>query len=486
MVLRHASAASASFIAREAAIAVIAVCVLASCIGSARSGRTPARPASERDRSAAEKKGRPTTPELPASDPNADAGRDDIDATEIPDLPDPAVEGEAAFSTAPMDLPVQLGFATEIEDESGGALSAFHAALLRAENGEGQARVVFYGASHTASDFLTGYLRQQLQARFGEAGPGFVLPAEAWRWYRHSGIDFEPSRGWKTLKVTEEAVKGDFYGLAGAALEAAPRRPAFAALRTRPNGPLSGSAGRFELFLLKQPKGGQIEIAIDGEKPRRISTGSDKLETAYELIEVADGPHRLEIKAMGNGPVRIFGVAIESDKPGVVLDTLGIPGARARYHLLWNDEIYREHLQRRRPDLMVLAYGTNETGDDDVPIESYESELRKVVARIRETVPGASCLLVGPSDRPERIDKSTLGPRPRTAQLIEVQRRVARDYSCGFFDLVHCMGGPMSMVAWASAIPPYGGTDLVHFTRRGYERIGELLLQALLANYSEW
>jgi lysophospholipase L1-like esterase len=400
-------------------------------------------------------------------------------------LADSIYEEGAAFSRAPMDLPVQLGIATPIEDPSGQALSSFHSALRRAETGAGQARIVFYGASHVASDYFTGYLRQKLQARFGEAGTGFVLPAKPWPWYRNAGIAFDPSRGWNALWVKEKARKKDRYGLAGVALEATERRSAFAAIRTRPNGPLSGSANRFEIYYLKQPNGGKIRLSVDQVVTRMISTASKSVETGYESIETSNGPHRFEVRTFADGVVRLFGVAVENDKPGVLLDTLGIPGARATYHLFWDDAIYREHLRKRRPDLVVIAYGTNESGDKDFPIENYEEELRKVVARIREVVPEASCLLVSPSDRPERVATGGFEPRPRTAQIIDVQRRVATDFSCGFFDLVACTGGAMSMVAWAAATPAYGASDHVHFTAIGYQRIGELLLQALLANYPE-
>ena len=70
-----------------------------------------------------------------------------------------------------------------------------------------------------------------------------------------------------------------------------------------------------------------------------------------------------------------------------------------------------------------------------------------------------------------------------TAQLIQAQHRVAVEMGCGFFDLVAFMGGPLSMVTWASAEPAYGSQDHVHFTRTGYERLGNVLLDALLEGF---
>jgi lysophospholipase L1-like esterase len=132
-----------------------------------------------------------------------------------------------------------------------------------------------------------------------------------------------------------------------------------------------------------------------------------------------------------------------------------------------------------RFDLVVLAYGTNEAGDVDVPMEAYDRDLRSVLARVRETVPNASCLLVGPSDRPERREDA-ISHRPRTDAIVESQRRIAAEMGCGFFDVVSFMGGPLSMVRWVGHQPPLGTPDHVHFTREGYERMGRMLLDALL------
>lgn len=387
-----------------------------------------------------------------------------------------AGEGASAGGAA-----TPLGEAIAIEDASGRALQAFHAALYEAEAGQGQARIVFYGASHVASDLFTGGLRQRLQARFGEAGPGFVLPAEPWRYYRNAGIRFEQSKGFRAIRIKERDPRADIYGLAGAALDAARGKRALGVFATRANGGLSGQFSQLELYFLKQPGGGHVSLRIDGGRARRVATAGKHMEPGYDSIEVSDRPHRVELQTEGDGRVRIFGVALERDRPGVVLDTLGIPGTRARDHLYWDDAFYREHLARRRPNLVVLSYGTNESGDDDVPIEQYEADLRRVVKRVREVTPEASCLLIGPSDRPLRNDDGEFEPRPLTEAVIDVQRRVAGEQGCGFFDLQKFMGGPMSMLRWVAAQPPFGTQDYVHFTLLGYERLADVLYDALLA-----
>jgi lysophospholipase L1-like esterase len=370
-----------------------------------------------------------------------------------------------------------------IEDRSGIALEHFYEALREAEAKRGQARILIYGASHTAADVYPEVLRQRLQERFGDAGTGFVMPAKPQKHYSIPGIGFESSLGWTGYNVRSSSVEVDHYGLAGMYIEPTGKRSR-SVFSTRPHGGLSGYATDFELFYWRQPGGGRFKVTIDGKATDISSAG--KAGPAYRHWTVADESHRVELTARaGDSPIRIFGMSIERNAPGVVIDTLGIPGARASTQLLWNEALQREHMQRRKPNLVILAYGTNETGDDDQPVEDYAASLRKVITRIRLALPDASCLLVGPSDRPLRSDAGEYVDRPRTAQVVATQREVAFEMGCGFFDVVSFMGGPMSMLEWCDGEPPFGAGDHVHFTSRGYQALGHVLHDALLERYEQ-
>jgi lysophospholipase L1-like esterase len=376
---------------------------------------------------------------------------------------------------------VPLGVQTSIHNNA--TLEPFRAALLRAQRGEGQARIMFYGASHVASDLFTGVVRDKLARIAGSAGPGFFLPAKPWKYYRNANVTVERSRGLRTRRIMAKTPLPDAYGLAGVAFDSFTDRPASAAFTLNAPAP---EPLAMELFFLQRPAGGTLDVLVDGKKLARVSTSAPKRGAGYSTVALPAGAQRVELRTLGDGAIRLFGTALEKQGPGVILDTLGIPGSRAKYQLLWEDELYREHLAHRRPDLVVLAYGTNESGDES-PMAEYEAELRQVIERIRDVTPNAACLLVGPSDRPVRIKTDALtahgekyAHRPRTAHIIDAQRRVAEQLGCGFFDVVEFMGGPLSMVRWVRSAPALGTPDHVHFTRIGYERMGEVLFQALL------
>ena len=406
--------------------------------------------------------------------------------------PMPAPEPEYLSNDAPKDgadqktsaaeggAPATLWRETGVEDPSGHALEAFHAALARAARGEGKARVLFYGASHVAGDTVTARVREHLTARFGDGGPGLVMPAHPWKYYRPKAVGLESSgRRWKAGFVSAKDPVLDFYGPAGVFVETR-REGAYGAFvlgekRRRPH--------HLRVHYLAQPGGGDVRVIIGDAAPVTLRTRAKSKHEAHADFDVPEGTARVELRTASSGPVRLFAARLEAGAPGVVVSALGVNGARAKNQLHWEDAPLREFLREEDPALVVLAYGTNESGDDDVPIASYEAEVRRVVSRVREAAPAASCLLIGPTDRPLRAEDGTWTDRPRTADIVASQRRVAGDLGCGFFDLVAFMGGPLSMPSWVLADPPLAANDHVHLTSRGYALLGDVLTRALLAGY---
>src|SRR5690606_7454781 len=136
-------------------------------------------------------------------------------------------------------------------------------------------------------------------------------------------------------------------------------------------------------------------------------------------------------------------------------------------------------------DLVTFAYGTNEATDADRSIDSYEAGLREVIAKVQRVAPKAACLLMGPGDFPMPGEGGSWMPRPRVSEIIEVQRAVAADMGCAFWDARAFMGGEMSMTRWAASDPPMARDDHIHFTRRGYVRLGMGLVDAMMVAFDD-
>lgn len=361
-------------------------------------------------------------------------------------------------------------------------LAKFYRALEGLRGGQdtdGKVRVLVYGGSHTDADIYPHYVRTYLQERFGDGGHGFVHVARPWRWYRHVDYRVEGAKYWITEHAQRRKGRDDgFYGLMGCSLAAKSKR-AFG--KVVPRGGAVGS--EYEIYFLRQPKGGSFQVLADGTKLATVRTRADEPGPGYHRFSLPEGSHEIEVKLDGNGEVRLFGMTIEREQPGVVVDTLGIGGTRAANMLRWDETTWTDNVRHRDPDLVMMFYGTNEATDEDQPIEAYENDLRAVLERIQGAAPNASCLIMGPGDFPRRADDGTWHNRQRIDDIIAVQRRVAAEMGCGFWDTKAFMGGELSMPLWAAAQPPMAKQDHIHFTKRGYVRIGMALVDAMMLGF---
>jgi lysophospholipase L1-like esterase len=408
-------------------------------------------------------------------------GEPSFDDELLDSLPGSSGLGTSVALTGPRANGNMLGLFEPIDGERR-PLAHFHDALRALRDGhdpDGKVRVAIYGASHTEADVYPQYLRSYLQDRFGDGGHGFVMPAPPWKGYGHVDVRVEGFEHWRTEHAQRrEARRDGWFGLLGASISSKNPR-AFA--RVIPSA--AAAASRYEISFLAQPKGGSFELYVDGRRHGVVDTAAAQVAAGYHGFDLPEAQHTIELRPRGDGEVRLFGLTLERAGAGVVVDTLGIRGTRASNALQWDDAIWADNLRRRAPDLVILAYGTNEATDAEQPIADYEQRLRATVQRYRDAAPQASCLLVGPGDFPQAVPGGGWLPRARVGEIIAVQDRLAAEHGCGFWDMRAFMGGELAMLQWMNADPPMAAGDHVHLTRRGYVRMGMALADAIMTAF---
>jgi lysophospholipase L1-like esterase len=291
----------------------------------------------------------------------------------------------------------------------------------------------------------------------------------------------------QALTATQAEDLDGRLGLAGVAVETEhPGAAVWAA--TAEEGPVGLTARRFEVHYLSRPEGGRFAVVLDGEQVARLSSRAAEPTVSAFATEADDGPHELRIEALGHGRIRLFGIVLERDGPGVVVDSLGLNGARITSVLAWDEAVFASSLAHRAPDLVVLWYGANSVGDDGVSSDQHELWITEALDRVRRAVPDASCLLVGPPDM-ARASLTWRGPEgtpSALASIVTAQRDAAALGGCGFFDTYEAMGGEGSSLRWASSDPPLLGADGIHFTAAGYDALADLLFDALIDGYARF
>lgn len=384
----------------------------------------------------------------------------------------------AAQSNAPaaLDAALERGSPAPIVDPSGRALDAFFQSLAAVENRRPSApaaRVTYWGDSTIVSDYITGALRRKLQARFGDAGHGFLLMANAFPLYSHDGVERISAGGWSASRVVGPLAPDGLYGFGGVVFHSR-GGPAFSRFATARTGELGRSVSRVVVDYLEHAEGGRLEVRIDGELREEIDTRAPAPRGAARTYRVPDGPHSLELRPRGPG-VRAFGISLERDAPGVIVDSIGIPGCSMSEIDRIDDAHFREQLQLFRPSLAVFHYGMNEVvGTTEESQDRYAAANKAVIAQVRAALPDASCLLVSPMDRVSGA----------SARMAAVQRKVAAETGCAFWDLYAAMGGAGSMTRWADR--GLSQPDRVHPSSAGAELVATWIDRALMEAYDAY
>lgn len=331
-------------------------------------------------------------------------------------------------------------------------------------------RILQLGDSHTASDYGSSVTRARLARRFGDGGRGFIPMGPPYRRLFQAGELVGRGIGFDAVEAASprlhDAPDG-FFGPTGIGMDT---RAAAATLGSE----LSASADRFEIAYLAQPDGGSFDVYVDGQNRGRVITQNATRAAAFREFPVIRGPHSLEARSVGDGKVRIFGVRLDDTASGITLDSLGINGAKATTLLATDPAHLGEELAHIAPALVIVAYGTNESGDSTTTPDDHEAAIRSLVARTR--APSAECLVLGPPDRGAR----TLG---KLVEIIAAQRRAADAAGCAFYDQQGAMGGPNTIGRWAAESPRRAQHDFVHLTRAGYAVVGQALADDLIAAY---
>jgi len=355
--------------------------------------------------------------------------------------------------------------------ENAPALANFFRALRASQSGRRlePVRIMHFGDSHIAADILTAQIRRRFQEEFGDGGAGYIVPRNPMT-TRRRGVANGASPGWIIEGIGGRVAGDGIYAPAGIAL---------ATSLANEKAWLQTSANHFEIYYVSQPGGGSIDILVDGasvlEAPLSLASRLPRLNHFSYDEPVADN-YRVEVRTMAPGKVRVLGIVAERVNPGVTYDVLGINGARATRLLSWNAAAFASVLMQRKPDLIILAFGTNEASDPDWTAEAHQQVLTRILRRLHNAVPQASILIYGP---PERGDIPLAANR--MPMVIEAQRRAALAGNVAFWSSYDAMGGVGSMNAWTAR--GLGQSDHVHLTGPGYFRMGDLFYEDLMRAY---
>ncbi len=399
-----------------------------------------------------------------------------------------ALLGLTSVLVAPLaraDAPPLQAFFEKLERlEQRAAATASAAPAPGSPHGPLYARIAWWGDSAIVADGYTGAVRARLQARFGDGGPGLLQLMPPFDGYLHKRARLK-RHGWETWSVLTGGLKTGRYGYGGVVAQSFGGASTTYTAQDR-----TGAATKpfevVELLYRGSPKGGLMQIFAGSDaKPAhsKRATADPSADLAWRVTLDPPAPE-VKVRAGGGGLTRLYGVVFESKAGGVVLDTMGILGVRARRWLRQDPEHFAHQVRLRHPDLLVFNFGGNERVDPALTAASHAKELIELIQRARAGAPEASCLVIGPHPHGVWVQRR-LVVDPKLDKIYAGQRQAAQATGCAFLDTVTLMGGKDTAMT-AMKTNRWIGADLSHLTPAGHREVGRRMADWLLNTYDLW
>lgn len=349
-------------------------------------------------------------------------------------------------------------------------LDPVFAALDRA--GEEHMRILHYGDSQIEEDRISSVLRDSLQTRFGGGGPGLLPVREKYYTLRFSETStLEPAR-YLIYGTPEQRTGNGRYGVMG-------QKAHYDTTVTTSFHPLKGNEGPSRYFnrVTMLTSGGAVSLYCKGQK-LHLEASQDVRHATFEL---PDSTERISLTHSGSHD--IYGIMLDNAN-GVSLDNIPMRGCAGTIFSSLSSSQLEDFLSGENVRLIILQYGGNVVPytSTEKSISQYRESISKQIVLLRRLAPQARILFVGPSDMSTSI-QGKMQTYSQLPSIVEALKGACMESGAAFWDMYSAMGGSGSMKKWVTSQPPLAGSDYVHFTPKGAEKMGGMLYEALMLYY---
>ena len=340
--------------------------------------------------------------------------------------------------------------------------------------------VLQIGDSHTSADAISNGMRVPLQALHGHGGRGVLAPGRPYENYVTWQVTASQSGGWTVSSWNAPGAAP--LGLSGFTQSA---RGAGETVGLVADAPDHGF-DRLIVCALTGPGAGAVTLRL-GTVEQTWSLEAERPGAACRSVESPAQATSASVTTLDDRPVSLTSLAIFRRGAGVAVSNLGQIGAQLSNFAGSSDTVLRAEFEAYRPDLILLAFGTNEGFDPRFTLAGYAGRLRRQVARLQRLAgKDTPIVLVGPpgvTTRSPELAGPACGDGWFAPHLLDGirqrQRALAREPGFAFWDWERAMGGRCAARAWHAA--GLMRDDHVHFNRDGGDRIGRLLFADLFA-----
>lgn len=396
--------------------------------------------------------------------------------------------------------------------------------------------IVHIGDSHIQSDLMTNEIRKNLQQRFGNAGRGLVFPYQlaktngsynerfrsnrTWESYRNihphknypvglSGIGLwrdsggfavelnvkDPSYRFNTIKIITPQNQ-NMFDLATSSqtniIQSTERK--VITHKIKKGEAISTIADKYNISVADIKKanglksnniraGRTLKIPTNETKPKAIKSSafvsldveSDSFCHYYNSEKALDKIFLIPNKDASK--FELNGIVLEKDAPGVIYSSIGVNGAK--YSDYNKYPLFFEQLKALHPDLLIFSLGTNESYDH-MEASAYIKELRQFIKNIKDQNINVPIIVMTPPPSFLKARRPNIYVHDYAKSILGI----AKEDGFAVWDLYDEFGG-MEGVRKLKA-EKLIGPDYVHYSKKGYEKQGNLFTQAFLKAYDNF
>jgi lysophospholipase L1-like esterase len=343
-------------------------------------------------------------------------------------------------------------------------------------------RIVHYGDSQIEEDRITNILREEWQKQYGGGGVGLIplhqtIPTRSIRQWIYINGTIQTAQGGpkryivygpRSMRLTDDA-----YGVMGqvAVMDS------------------TLVAGSQDIKLHIEPAGkkrlpyhyfSRVRLLTDSVNLTLLSPSindSLALMDSIYTVQLPDSTTQCDMRLQGKG--RVYGISLENPT-GLIVDNIPMRGCSGNIFTKMDSMQLATFFSQTNTRLIIMQFGGNMIPQTENPttISGYvRSTMRQQVRYLRACAPQAAILFIGPSDMSTNID-GQMTTYPLVPYMDKQLRKMAEEEQIAYWSMYEAMGGYNSMKAWHDR--GLAGSDYVHFTRTGANKVGKMLYEWLM------
>lgn len=371
-------------------------------------------------------------------------------------------------------------------------------------------RIAYYSDSTIEGDLITAPLRHELQSIYGGKGVGMMPVTSIVSGFRQT-IRHNFSKNWESISFMTPGKSDISLGITGFCFIPRPYYIAQSKVEEEVHVDslgfidslrvaeakyrqtklfvdydpwveykavdIAGGAGSFEsirLFYSHAGEDSKVFVSYDGGQRRSfwLNAGED-----LQTLDLSAGSpiKSIKLEFPKNDPLHVYGVSFDEAR-GVYVDNYPIRGFSGMFFNRIHSHILSGFQKQLKYDLVVLQYGENVSNKNTKDYTYYKKAMQRTIEHIQSAMPDTPILLISAHDRSIK-DASGYRTSPDIPILVKAQAELANDTNSAFFNLFEAMGGYNSMLDYVSQ--RLANTDYTHFTRRGADKVAQMLLDYL-------